>query len=101
MSYSLEFVKSPLKEWRKLANPSVNSSSRSSQSACNSSTSRAPAAQSTHCYKIKRRSAGYRLVYQVDDKVVVITVIAVGKRELRTFTAGQESPLRTGLSLAA
>jgi mRNA interferase RelE/StbE len=24
---------------------------------------------------------GYRLVYQVDDKVVVVTVIAVGKRD--------------------
>jgi len=26
------------------------------------------------------RTAGYRLVYQVNDKVVVVTVIAVGKR---------------------
>lgn len=33
------------------------------------------------CYKIKLRSAGYRLVYQVVDEKVVITVIAVGKRE--------------------
>ena len=33
------------------------------------------------CYKIKLRTVGYRLVYQVDDKVVVVTVIAVGKRD--------------------
>jgi mRNA interferase RelE/StbE len=33
------------------------------------------------CYRIKLRAAGYRLVYQVDDKVVVVTVIAVGKRD--------------------
>ena len=33
------------------------------------------------CYKIKLRSAGYRLVYQVRDKEVVVSVIAVGKRE--------------------
>ena len=26
------------------------------------------------CYKIKLRSAGYRLVYQVDDKIVLVTV---------------------------
>lgn len=34
-----------------------------------------------HCYKIKLRSAGYRLVYEVRDQEVVIVVIAVGKRE--------------------
>ena len=33
------------------------------------------------CYKIKLRSAGYRLVYEVRDHEVVIVVIAVGKRE--------------------
>lgn len=33
------------------------------------------------CYKIKLRSAGYRLVYQVFDQRVVVIVIAVGKRE--------------------
>lgn len=33
------------------------------------------------CYKIKLRAAGYRLVYEVQDEVLVITVVAVGKRE--------------------
>lgn len=33
------------------------------------------------CYKIKLRRAGYRLVYQVRDKELVVSVIAVGKRE--------------------
>ncbi len=33
------------------------------------------------CYKIKLVALGYRLVYQVDDAVVIVTVIAVGKRE--------------------
>lgn len=32
------------------------------------------------CYKIKLLSAGYRLVYQVKDHVLIVTVIAVGKR---------------------
>ncbi len=32
------------------------------------------------CYKIKLRNAGYRLVYQVREKEVVVSVIAVGKR---------------------
>jgi mRNA interferase RelE/StbE len=33
------------------------------------------------CYKIKLRSSGYRLVYQVEDNIVTVTVVAVGKRE--------------------
>ena len=33
------------------------------------------------CYKIKLRSAGYRLVYQVRDEELVVSVVAVGKRE--------------------
>ncbi|PHS26633.1 MAG: type II toxin-antitoxin system mRNA interferase toxin, RelE/StbE family [Methylophaga sp.] len=35
----------------------------------------------TDCYKIKLRGAGYRLVYQVRDNDLIISVIAVGKRE--------------------
>lgn len=33
------------------------------------------------CYKIKLRQIGYRLVYQVRDKELVVSVIAIGKRE--------------------
>ena len=33
------------------------------------------------CYKIKLRSAGYRLVYQVRDEELIVSVVAVGKRE--------------------
>jgi mRNA interferase RelE/StbE len=32
-------------------------------------------------YKIKLRAAGYRLVYRVEDKAVIVIVVAVGKRE--------------------
>ena len=32
-------------------------------------------------YKIKLRDAGYRLIYEVRDMVLVIVVVAVGKRE--------------------
>ncbi|MDQ5907355.1 MAG: mRNA interferase RelE/StbE [Pseudomonadota bacterium] len=34
-----------------------------------------------NCYKIKLRTSGYRLVYQVADDVVTVTVVAVGKRD--------------------
>ena len=33
------------------------------------------------CYKIKLKSSGYRLVYEVIDERVVVSVVAVGKRE--------------------
>jgi len=33
------------------------------------------------CYKIKLRAAGYRLVYRVEEDIVFVTVIAVGKRD--------------------
>ena len=33
------------------------------------------------CYKIKLRQVGYRLVYRVRDTELIVTVIAVGKRE--------------------
>lgn len=33
------------------------------------------------CYKIKLRRIGFRLVYRVDEDVVYVTVISVGKRD--------------------
>jgi mRNA interferase RelE/StbE len=33
------------------------------------------------CYKIKLRTTGYRLVYQVKDDVITVIVIAVGRRD--------------------
>ncbi|MET2951308.1 type II toxin-antitoxin system RelE/ParE family toxin [Vibrio owensii] len=32
-------------------------------------------------YKIKLRSSGYRLVYEVEDEKITVVVLAVGKRE--------------------
>ncbi|BAN50572.1 hypothetical protein PCA10_48400 [Metapseudomonas resinovorans NBRC 106553] len=43
------------------------------------------------CYKIKLRSVGYRLVYEVVDQRLVVTVIAVGKRErLEVYEAAKK-----------
>jgi len=82
MSYELEFKKTALKEWNKLgatvqtqfkkklldvlANPHIPGSKLSGAS---------------DLYKIKLRQAGYRLVYEVNDQVITVTVVAVGKRE--------------------
>ena len=82
MSYSLAFVESALKEWRKLAPPIRDQFKK--KLAERLECPRVPSARLHNlldCYKIKLRTVGYRLVYQVDDKIVLVTVIAVGKRD--------------------
>jgi mRNA interferase RelE/StbE len=82
MSYRLEFKESALKEWHKL-----DSSIREQFKKRLAERLEIPRVESARlsgmpdCYKIKLRSAGYRLVYQVYDDQVVVVVIAVGKRE--------------------
>ena len=82
MTYSLDFDKRALKEWKRLdrgiqdqfkkkleerlINPIITSSKISG---------------TENCYKIKLRSIGYRLVYQVIDDEVVVLILTVGKRE--------------------
>jgi len=82
MSYELEFKKSALKEWRKLG-ATIKTQFRN-KLAIVLEQPRIPGSQlsgATNLYKIKLRSAGYRLVYEVNDDVVTVTVIAIGKRE--------------------
>jgi len=82
MTYSLEFVESALKEWRKLS-PDIREQLRSKlrERLQNPHVPSARLHGLPDCYKIKLCAVGYRLVYQVNDKVVVVTVIAVGKRD--------------------
>ncbi len=82
MSYSLEFVESALKEWHKLA-PNIREQFKD-RLAERLERPHVPASRLSglpDCYKIKLRSVGYRLVYQVSDRRIVVTVIAVGKRD--------------------
>jgi len=82
MSYSLEFLESADKEWRKL-NSTVRDQFKK-KLAERLVNPRVPASQlrgSKDRYKIKLRDAGYRLVYEVADEFLLVTVIAVGKRE--------------------
>lgn len=81
--YTLAFLKPAEKEWRqldnsvrsilkqhlikRLANPHVPGSALHGDLA--------------HCYKIKLRAQGVRLVYQVQDHRLVVLVLSVGKRE--------------------
>lgn len=82
MSYRLKFPVPAEKEWRKL---NANTRSQFKKKLIERlDTPRVPSAKlhgSTVRYKIKLRSSGYRLVYEVRDAEVVVLVIAVGKRE--------------------
>ncbi len=82
MSYELRFKEEALAEWRRLdgslreqfkkklidrlAQPRVLSAKLSGH---------------PDRYKIKLRSAGYRLVYEVRDGELVVVIVAVGRRD--------------------
>lgn len=82
MTYLLEFKPTALKEWSKLDN-SVKSAFKKKLKEILEN----PKIESNrlsglpNCYKIKLRSAGYRLVYQVNDDRIVVLTLAIGKRE--------------------
>ena len=82
MSYELAFDPRALKEWQKLGETVKNQFRKKLAEVL--SHPRIPSARLhdfPDCYKIKLRSQGYRLVYQVQDNVVTVFVIAIGKRE--------------------
>lgn len=82
MSYELQFLPSALKEWKKLGHTVRDQLKKKLSERLESPV--VPAARlhgyENH-YKIKLRSSGYRLVYEVIEDEVVVLVIAVGKRE--------------------
>ncbi len=81
-TYELEFLPSAQREWEKLG-ATVRTQFRKKLTGLLQAP-RVPSAKLTgmpDCYKIKLRSAGYRLVYRVDDDRIVVIVVAVGKRD--------------------
>ena len=82
MSYELEFLESALKEWRKLdANTREQFRKKLKERCENPHVPSAKLRGAKDRYKIKLRSSGYRLVYEVIDGELVVLVIAVGKRD--------------------
>lgn len=81
MSYELAFKDSALKEWRKLGHTLREQFKKKLAERLENPHVPASAVSGAHnLYKIKLRQAGYRLVYSVEDEIVTVTVIAVGKR---------------------
>ncbi|MCL1079267.1 type II toxin-antitoxin system RelE/ParE family toxin [Parashewanella spongiae] len=82
MTYKLVFKQDAEKEWRKLDSTIKQQfKKRLIERLENPRVEPARLSGVKDCYKIKLRSAGYRLVYQVRDEEIVVSVVAVGKRE--------------------
>lgn len=82
MTYKLKFVPSALKEWKKL-NAAIRSQFKKKleERLINPRVPSVKLGGYSSVYKIKLRSAGYRLVYEVVDEELVIYALVVGKRE--------------------
>ena len=82
MTYKLDFLEEALAEWNKL-NPSIKQPLKKQliKVLQNPRIPKNKLSGYPNRYKIKLRSIGYRLVYEVIDDEVVVIVIAVGRRE--------------------
>jgi mRNA interferase RelE/StbE len=96
-TYRLVFDNRALREFRKL-DPTIRNQARkklrerlSNPRVAADSLSKLP-----DCYKIKLRKSGYRLVYQVRDREIVVVVIAVGKRDSGKADVYAETAWRLG-----
>ena len=82
MSYTVKFREDALKEWQKLDKAIQQQFAKKLKKCCeNPHVPSAKLRGIKDCYKIKLRTSGFRLVYQVIDNTLVIAVVAVGKRE--------------------
>ena len=82
MTYKLAFKESALKEWKKLGDTVRVQFKRKLEERLEKP--RVPASAlhgAKDLYKIKLRASGYRLVYQVEDRILTVMVIAAGKRD--------------------
>lgn len=80
--YALEFNAQALKEWSKLGSTiQLQFAKKLKERLDNPRVEADKLRDMPNCYKIKLRSIGYRLVYEVIDNRLVVTVVAVGRRE--------------------
>ncbi|WP_186155758.1 type II toxin-antitoxin system RelE family toxin [Burkholderia gladioli] len=96
--YELKFLVDALKEWNKLDKSIQTQFKR--KLAERLENPHVPSARLSgdlvNCYKIKLSALGYRLVYRVEDSVITVTVISVGKRERAAVYARAMERLREG-----
>jgi mRNA interferase RelE/StbE len=85
--YSLKFLPTALKEWKKLDSTIQNQLKKKLKERLQNP--HVPASRlhgfENH-YKIKLRASGYRLVYEILATDIVVLVVAVGKRDKNIVT---------------
>lgn len=82
MIYKLKFLPIALKEWNKLDNTIKKQLKKKLEEVIQNPKIQANRLRKfENHYKVKLKSSGYRLVYEVIDDQVVVLVIAIGKRE--------------------
>lgn len=82
MTYELLFHPDALDEWGKLDKPVREQFKKKlAERLLNPHVPSARLSGQKSRYKIKLRSVGYRLVYDVVDAQLIVSVVAVGKRE--------------------
>lgn len=82
MSYELEFLEEALAEWKRLDGLIKEQFKKSLTERLEEP--RVPSAKllgHSDRYKIKLRSIGYRLIYEVQDERLIVLVVAAGKRD--------------------
>ncbi|MFY4805646.1 type II toxin-antitoxin system RelE family toxin [Aliarcobacter butzleri] len=82
MIYNLEFKPQALKEWSKLGSTIKEQFKKKlEERLANPKVEKDKLSGYENVYKIKLKTAGYRLAYQVKDEEIVVLVLSVGKRE--------------------
>lgn len=82
MTYNLDFDRRALKEWHKLGDTVRQQFKKKLLEVIKNPRVEANKLRDLpDCYKIKLRSAGYRLIYQEQDEKITVFVVAVGKRD--------------------
>ena len=82
MIYRLKFLPAAKKEWDKLAEPLKKQfKNKLAERLKNPHVLSAKLKGYDSVYKIKLRTAGYRLAYEVLDDEIVIYVLVIGKRD--------------------
>ena len=91
MIFELGFLDEALKEWKKLDNNTRDQFKKKlAERLINPRVPASKLSGQKDRYKIKLRSIGYRLVYEVRDTELIVIVIAIGKRERNTVYKSAE-----------
>ena len=82
MTYKLAFLPSAFREWAKLdGSIKTQFKHKLAERLAHPHVPAAALRGIQNAYKIKLRQVGFRLVYKVDDGLITVTVVAVGKRD--------------------